>query len=170
MSCLSSSSRRVVGALIWAVLASQAVWAADVAQTASVAKQSPRVSPASRPVVTVGGAWIRPAVAGQSGTGGYMTLTSSQTVSLTGFSTPVASMSELHEMKMDGDVMRMGAIEALPLPAGQAVSLQPGGHHLMLMGLKQALKGGDQVPLTLILRTPQGQTVRQLINVPVRAH
>jgi hypothetical protein len=72
-------------------------------------------------------------------------------------------------MTMDGDVMRMHAIDSLPLPPGQAVALQPGGHHLMLMGLKRVLAVGDQVPLTLILRTSKGSVVKQDIKVPVQA-
>lgn len=124
---------------------------------------------AAEPLVQVNGAWIRQAVKGQSGTGGFMQLTSSQPLTLTGFRTPVAASAELHEMAMEGDVMRMRAIEALPLPAGQAVALQPGGHHLMLMGLKKALKAGTQVPLTLRLRTSDGRAIEQQVKVPVRA-
>lgn len=124
---------------------------------------------AAEPVVQVSGAWIRQAVKGQSGTGGFMQLTSNQPLTLTGFRTPVAASAELHEMAMEGDVMRMRAIDALPLPAGQAVALQPGGHHLMLMGLKKALAAGTQVPLTLVLRTADGKVIRQQIKVPVQA-
>lgn len=124
---------------------------------------------AAEPLVQVSGAWIRQAVKGQSGTGGFMQLTSSQPLTLTGFRTPVAASAELHEMAMEGDVMRMHAIDALPLPAGQAVALQPGGHHLMLMGLKKALKAGTQVPLTLLLRTPDGRAIEQQVKVPVQA-
>ena len=146
-------------------------WAATAVQAAASSSQHPgSVAPVSTPVVSVSGAWIRATVGGQTGTGGYLSLTSRKMVNLVGFSTPVASLAELHEMKMEGDVMRMQSIESLPLPAGQTVSLQPGGHHLMLMGLKHTLKPGDQVPLTLLLRTPQGQTLRQEVSVPVRAH
>jgi len=98
-----------------------------------------------------------------------MQLTSRQALTLTGFRTPVAASAELHEMRMDGDVMRMGAIDALPLPAGQAVALQPGGHHLMLMGLKKALPTGAKVPVTLLLRTSDGHVLKQTIQVPVLA-
>ena len=61
----------------------------------------------------------------------------------------VAGSTELHEMKMDGDVMRMRQVEAIDLPRNQSVSLQPGGLHIMLMGLKAPLKEGDKFPLTL---------------------
>jgi copper(I)-binding protein len=118
--------------------------------------------------VQVSGAWIRATVKGQSGTGGFMQLTSSQALTLTGFASTVAASSELHEMRMDGDTMRMRAIEALPLPPKQQVTLRPGGHHLMLMGLKQALKEGDAVNLTLLLKAEDGRVIRQEVVVPVR--
>ena len=52
-------------------------------------------------------------------------------------------------MSMDGDVMRMRQVEAIEVPAGQRVELKPGGLHLMLMGLKQALPAGTRLPLKL---------------------
>ncbi|WP_081961660.1 copper chaperone PCu(A)C [Aquabacterium sp. NJ1] len=122
-------------------------------------------------LVKVEGAWIRATVKGQSGTGGFMNLTASQPLTLVGFNSSVATESELHEMAMDGNVMRMHAVPSLPLPAGQTVELRPGmdGHHLMLMGLKQQLKEGDEVALTLKLRTADGKTLTQDIKVPVKS-
>ncbi len=122
-------------------------------------------------LVKVEGAWIRATVKGQSGTGGFMSLTASQPLTLVGFSTSVATESELHEMAMDGNVMRMHAVPSLPLPAGQTVELRPGmgGHHLMLMSLKQQLKEGDEVALTLKLRTAEGKNVTQEVKVPVKS-
>jgi len=58
---------------------------------------------------------------------------------------------ELHEMKMVDNVMKMRAIPALALPAGKVVELKPGGYHVMLVGLKQQIKDGDRVPLTLVI-------------------
>ena len=78
-------------------------------------------------------------------------------------STPAAGVAEIHEMAMDGDVMRMRAIGALELPAGKTVALQPGGYHLMLMQLKAALKAGETVPLTLVVETRDGK--RQTLDV-----
>lgn len=142
-------------------------WAADKPMTQSAANGPG----AQAPQVKVDGAWIRATVKGQMATGGFMSLTATQPLTLTGFSTSAAGESELHEMTMDGGVMRMRAIESLPLPAGQAVTLRPGagGQHLMLMGLNQPLKEGDQVQLTLRLRTADGQNLTQDIKVPVRA-
>ena len=125
---------------------------------------------ADAPWVKVEAAWIRATVKGQSGTGGFMTLTATKDVTLTGFRTDVATDSELHEMVMKDGVMRMRAVSALPLPAGQAVPLRPGmgGHHLMLMGLQRQLKAGEDITLTLMLRTAEGKALAQDIKVPVQ--
>jgi len=123
----------------------------------------------SAPVdVQVMGPWIRPAVKGQSGTGGYMRLLSPAGSTLVGFSSPVAGVAELHEMSMDGDVMRMRPVKALPLPAGQVVALKPGSYHLMLMKLKRPLKVGEQVPLSLQFKAANGQTQTLSIQVPIQ--
>lgn len=120
--------------------------------------------------VAVDGAWIRPTVKGQTATGGYMTLTATEALTLIGFSTSVAEETELHEMVMDGNVMRMRAIDALALPAGQAVTMKPGpgAKHLMLMGLKRQIKAGEVIQLTLQLRDAGGKAFTQAITVPVR--
>lgn len=144
-----------------------------VSLTAHAADKTPvkAAAQAATGAVKVDNAWIRATVKGQSGTGGFMSLTASQPLTLVGFSTAVAAESELHEMAMDGNVMRMHAVPSLPLPAGQTVELRPGmdGHHLMLMGLKQPLKEGDEVALTLKLRTADGKTLTQDIKVPVKS-
>jgi copper(I)-binding protein len=101
-------------------------------------------------------AWVRPSVAGQQGTGGYMKLTARDGQRLVGASSPVAGVAEIHEMKMDGSVMTMRPIGALELPAGKTVELKPGGLHLMLMDLKQPLAAGSSVPLTLVLKDGRG--------------
>ncbi|RZK99750.1 MAG: copper chaperone PCu(A)C [Rubrivivax sp.] len=124
---------------------------------------------AEEPLVQVEDAWVRQAVRGQSGTGGFMKLTSSVPLTLVGFKAQVARSAELHEMSMQGDVMRMRAIDSLPLPAGKTVALQPGGHHLMLMGLKQPLSVGNHMLLTLLLRDAKGKVIKQTLRVPVLA-
>ncbi len=113
------------------------------------------------------GAWVRASVQGQSGTGGFMRLTASEPLTLVGVQTPAARVAEIHEMKMEGDVMRMRPISELALPAGRAVELRPGGFHLMLSDLKAPLKDGTQVPLTLVLRDAKGAERRLGLQVPV---
>ena len=63
---------------------------------------------------------------------------------------PAAGIVEIHEMKLENNVMKMRAVTALDLPAGKAVELKPGGYHVMLMDLKGQVKAGDSVPLTLV--------------------
>lgn len=117
--------------------------------------------------VQVQGAWVRPTVAGQQGTGAYMKLRAAQATRLVGVSTPAAGIAELHDMKLEGDVMTMRAVEALELPAGKTVTLKPGGIHLMLMDLKQPLPKNSTVPLTLLFRDAQGVQTRLELTVPV---
>jgi periplasmic copper chaperone A len=64
-------------------------------------------------------------------------------------SSPLAGAVEIHEMRMDGEMMRMREIRDLEIKPGATVALRPGGRHLMLLDLKQPLKQGDVVPLTL---------------------
>jgi copper(I)-binding protein len=67
---------------------------------------------------------------------------------------------EIHEMAMDGNVMKMRAVPSLDLPAGKAVDLKPGGYHVMLMDLKKPLTAGDTVPITLVVESAgQRETV-----------
>jgi periplasmic copper chaperone A len=118
--------------------------------------------------VKLEGAWVRTAVQGQQGTGGFMKLTADQDMQLVGVSSPVAGVGEVHEMKMDGDVMTMRALPAgLTLPAGKTVELKPGGMHIMLMDLKQALPRGSTVPMTLLFKDKAGKDVKLEVKVPV---
>lgn len=95
--------------------------------------------------------WARPTVSGQSAGGGFVTLDNRNGGAdrLVAARSAVAERVELHVMAMDGDVMRMRQVDAIDLPAGQVVALQPGGLHFMLMGLKKPLALGSRVPLTL---------------------
>ena len=100
--------------------------------------------------------WVRSTVPGQKGSGAFMKITAKESVQLTGVSSPVAGVAEVHEMKMEGDVMKMRAVPVLELAAGSTVELKPGGYHLMLMDLKQSLTVGSTVPVTLMFRDAKG--------------
>lgn len=117
--------------------------------------------------VEVSNAWVRSTVQGQKGTGAFMNITAKDGAKLVGVSSPVAGVAEVHEMKMEGDIMKMRALPVLDLPAGQTVQLKPGGYHLMLMDLKQPLSKGSTVPLTLRLQDAQGIETRLEVSVPV---
>ena len=99
--------------------------------------------------VTVKDSWVRGTTPAQKATGAFMEITSSETAALLTASSPVAGVVEIHTMKMEDGVMKMRALPKLDLPAGKAVKLAPGGNHVMLMDLKQQMKKGDVVPITL---------------------
>lgn len=122
---------------------------------------------ANPPVAKVESQWARATVQGQKGTGAFMKITAPEGGKLVGASSPVAGVTEVHEMKMEGDVMKMRAITALDLPAGQQVELKPGGYHVMLLDLKTPLKPGTQVPLTLMLQDAQGKPSKVELSLPV---
>lgn len=69
---------------------------------------------------------------------------------LVGVSAPVAERVELHTHRMSGGVMRMRRVDAVAVPGGTSAELKPGGHHVMLIGLRAPLKEGETFPLTLI--------------------
>lgn len=124
---------------------------------------------ASSAAVKIEGAWARPSLQGQRTSGVYMKLTSDADVTLVGVSSPAAGAAEVHEMKMDGDVMRMRPLAGLRLPAGRIVELKPGGLHVMLTDLKAPLMKDSSVPLTLVFRDANGRETKQDIVAPVRA-
>lgn len=118
---------------------------------------------------TVKDAWVRGTVEPQKATGAFMQITSTQGGKLVAAQSPVAGVTEVHEMAMDGNVMKMRAIPSLDLPAGKAVELKPGGYHVMLMDLKQPVKAGDTVPLTLTIEGKDGKRETLELKVPVKA-
>ncbi len=103
--------------------------------------------------VAVTDPWIRGTVPGQMATGAFMQLKSAQDAKLVEARSPVAGVVEIHEMKLENNVMRMRAVPALDLPAGRTVELKPGGYHVMLMDLKQQMKEGELVPVTLVVES-----------------
>ena len=117
--------------------------------------------------VEVTQAWVRSTVQGQKGTGAFMSITARDGARLVGVSSPVAGVVEVHEMKMEGDIMKMRAVPVLDLPAGHTVQLKPGGYHLMLMDLKQPLPRGSRVPLTLRMLDSRGTQSTLVLAVPV---
>jgi hypothetical protein len=119
--------------------------------------------------VAVDGAWARAALQGQPTSAAYMTLTAREPLTLVGATSPAAGSVELHEMKMEGDVMKMRAVDKLDLPAGQSLELKPGGYHFMLMDLKAQFKPGLVVPLTLRLRDAKGAERTLAVALPVAA-
>jgi copper(I)-binding protein len=79
-------------------------------------------------------------------------------------SSPVAEKAELHEMVMDNDVMKMRMVGAIDLPAGRSVALEPGGFHIMLMGLKKPLEESRSFPVTLTFEKAGNVTVTAVVE------
>ena len=127
-------------------------------------------SAASFAQTTVAEPWIRGTVAQQKATGMFATVTSPKGARLVAGSTPVAGIVEIHEMAMEGSVMKMRALpNGLELPAGKAVALKPGGYHVMLMDLKQQLKVGETVPVTLVIEGADKSRETIEVKAPVKA-
>jgi copper(I)-binding protein len=119
------------------------------------------------PPVKVEGAWVRSTVPGQQGTTAFMKLTSQTPLQVVGVASPVAGTADLHEMKREGDVMTMRPVAKLELPAGRTVALTASGYHLMLQDLKQQLRPGMTVPLTLVLQDAKGTRTQLQLKLPV---
>jgi len=119
---------------------------------------------------TVTDAWVRGTVATQSASGMFAKITSEHGGRLVSVSSPWAGMAQVHEMSMQGSVMKMREVGGgLVLPPGKTVELSPGGYHVMLMGLKQQLKAGEMVPITLVVEDNDATRETIELKVPVRA-
>lgn len=101
--------------------------------------------------VSVADPWVRATVPQQKATGAFMSITSTKGGRLVDAKSPVAGVVEIHEMKMENNMMKMRAVAGIELPPGKAVALAPSGYHVMLMDLKQPMKEGDAVPITLTI-------------------
>jgi copper(I)-binding protein len=106
--------------------------------------------------VVVTDPWIRSTVQGQKATGAFMKIASKDGAKLIEVSSPVAGISEIHEMKMEKEVMKMAAIKSLNVPVGGLVELKPGSYHIMLMDLKSPLAAQSKIPLTLTFESANG--------------
>ncbi len=113
--------------------------------------------------VVVKDAWVRATVPQQKATGAFMQLTAAHNSKLISVSSSAVPVVEVHEMSMEAGVMKMRPVSALALPAGKTVALTPGGYHVMLMDLKQQMKAGEVVPLSLVVENAAGK--RETIDV-----
>ena len=101
----------------------------------------------------IGHPWARATPPTAPAGGGYLTVTNKGTTEdrLISVKSPAAGAVQVHEMKMEGNIMRMREVEGgLAIPPGATVALAPGGLHLMMMGLREPLKQGERVPVTLV--------------------
>jgi copper(I)-binding protein len=118
--------------------------------------------------VTVAKPWIRGMVKGQTETGAFMTLKSTEASKLVGAASPVATTVQIHEMMMHGDMMMMRPVKAVDVPANATVELNPSGYHIMLIGVKKALVKGEMVPIKLTFQGKAGTNSTVEVQAEVR--
>jgi periplasmic copper chaperone A len=109
-------------------------------------------APVTAGSLTLDGMWTRATPPGAPSAGGYLTITNtgSEDDTLMAVASPIAGMADVHMMETKDGVMSMHGVDGgLPIPAGQTVTLAPGGFHIMFMGLTGSLKQGDTLPVTL---------------------
>jgi periplasmic copper chaperone A len=119
--------------------------------------------------VAVLDAWARANAPGQSVGAAYMTLVSAQDSTLVKVEADIAGTVEIHSMSMENGVMKMRMLEELPLPAGKAEKLAPGGFHLMLFDLKKPLTAGESANFTLSFKDKTGKITQQIVSLPIKA-
>jgi copper(I)-binding protein len=132
------------------------------------APETPAATETAASIIALTDPWSRETAEGQNAGGAFMTIANTGTAAdrLIGGSTPVAGRVEIHTMTMEKDVMRMRQLEdGLEIPAGGEVTLKPSSFHVMLMDLKQPLKAGETVPLTLTF-AGAGTVETQLVVKP----
>ncbi len=118
-------------------------------------------------VVEISDPWCRPTPNGAQAGACYLTIESNVANRVTGVATPLASNAMIHDMTMDGGMMKMSEMaDGLPLAPDQEVKLAPGGKHLMLMGLTAPLTEGTAVPLTLTFSATPAMTVEAPVRQP----
>lgn len=138
--------------------------AGHVHDTPAVAEQA--AGPAQvQDGIAVQSAWVRPTVGAQDSTGAYLTITSQEAIALVGVATPAAEIAEVHEMRMDGEIMRMRMAQRIDIKAGEPLELKPGGYHVMLMALTAPIETGQEIELSLQFEKPDGSK----IEMPVKA-
>lgn len=122
--------------------------------------------------VTVVEPWVRTTAPGQKVAAGYVRIVSDKDVALVSANSSFADKVEVHEMQMDDGIMRMRPLKQLELKANTPVELKPGGLHLMLVGIKNAVKAGDAIPLSLVFEDKKAarESVDVVFNGRAVAH
>jgi copper(I)-binding protein len=115
-------------------------------------------APAYADDVKVTKAWARATAPGQDSASIQLTITSKKDASLIGVESGSSQSGEIHSMVMEGGMMKMRALDSLPLPAKTPVTLGEDGNHLMLIGLKKPLRAGRKLPFALIVKFDNGRT------------
>lgn len=118
--------------------------------------------------ISVENAWVRPTISGQDVGAAYMTFKSQRDVTLIRATSDATESVEIHSMAMQNGVMKMRMLENLPIQAGKAYELKPGGFHLMLFDLKKPLSAGQFVTFELTFKSGSSE-FKQSVKAPVKA-
>jgi copper(I)-binding protein len=115
--------------------------------------------------IEVSDAWARTSMQGMN-SAVYFVLQNHEAEAdeLIGAASDVADVVEVHESKMEGDVMMMNRVESIVLEPSAKVEFKPGGYHVMLIGLKQDLKAGDEIEVTLQFRDGPDLTIKATVK------
>jgi copper(I)-binding protein len=125
-------------------------------------------APALADSVKIENAWVRATAPGQKVAGGFMDLTADADMTLVGGNSPISKSVELHFMRMENGVMEMRQMQEIALPKGKTVRLEPGDLHVMFIGLKNQVKPGRKVPLTLVVKSADGREQKLAVQAEVR--
>lgn len=154
------------------------LFAASAALLVSACGQPPATPPEAETIVAAAGAielndaWGTPTPGGRDISAGYVTIINGTDAEdrLLSASSPRAPRVEIHEMSMDGGVMRMRPVEGgLAIPAGQTVALAPGGLHLMFYEAAQPFVAGESIPVTLTFANAGDMEVSMSVRIPSAA-
>ncbi len=155
---MNSPQRGAQGRLAFHALMPVMALVLAAASASTLAQSTPQVS----------AAWVRGMVAGQGATGAFLVIDAAEPVSLVGARSPVAASAQVHEMAMEGTVMKMRPAPAVRIEPGHRLELKPGGYHIMLMGVRSPLKAGERVPLSLEFERADGGRIRVETQAEVR--
>ncbi len=134
---------------------------------ALAACERPASDLAEMSIVRATDAVCRPTPQGRQVTGCYLTLTASRNDTLTAVDSPAGALAQIHASNMENNMMVMYELEGgLPLPAGEAVGLAPGGTHIMLLGVREPLVTGDTVPLNLTFANARPVEIAATVGQP----
>ncbi|WP_036303829.1 copper chaperone PCu(A)C [Methylotenera sp. L2L1] len=119
-------------------------------------------------IVSIHNPWVRATNPGQNISAGYMTMTSSNDVTLISVASDVAESVEIHSMKMENNVMKMRMLDSIPLSAGKPYKLEPGGYHLMMFDLKKPLVDAQVVDFEMTFKNNKGVEFKQKVKAIVK--
>jgi len=135
--------------------------AIGIALSGTVSAQNALVGP-----IKIENGYTRATAPGQQVAGGFLKIENKGAADqLISASSPAAGEVQLHEMAMEGNVMKMRQVKDIAVPAGGAVELKPGGLHLMFVNIKAPFSTGETVPVKLTFAKAGEVEVKMPVNV-----